>query len=126
MPSFLPTATPQVSPSTELYDVATRRFVRRFEHEWGVPAVAFVPKGDRLATSSSDGTVRIWNVATGMQIAEIRSQKLDDATNAYWRTVVKNRKLTAKDVLVWIESVTFSPDGRRLALAGGQIAARAT
>jgi dipeptidyl aminopeptidase/acylaminoacyl peptidase len=117
-------ATPQVSPSAELYDVATRKFVRRFEHEWGVLAIAFAPKGDRLATSSSDGTVRIWNVATGTQIAKLRSQKLDDATKAYWRTVVKNRKLTAEDVCVWIESVTFSPDGRRLVLAGGQIAAR--
>ena len=115
-------ANPQVSPTAELYDVVTRKVVRRFEHEWGVLAIAFAPKGDRLATSSSDGTVRIWNVATGLQIARIRSRTLDDATNTYYRMVVKNRKLTAQDVPVWIESVTFSPDGRRLALAAGQTA----
>jgi len=109
----------------ELYEVGTGKLVRRFKgHEWGVLAVAFSPKGERLATSGSDGTVRIWNVASGMQIAKIKSRKLDDVANAYYRAVVKNRRITAEDCPLSIDSVAFSPDGRRLALAGGQMSAR--
>ena len=35
-------------------------------HERGVTGVAFTPDGSRLASSSIDGTVVIWNPATGL------------------------------------------------------------
>lgn len=42
-------------------------------HEREVTAIAFSPDGSRAATSSNDGTVRVWNIATGVQTACLRT-----------------------------------------------------
>ncbi len=59
-------------------------------------ASAFSPDGSHMASSDFDGTVRLWNVASGQQIGQpLRS----DAG--------------------WVNAVAFSPDGSRLATATG-------
>jgi eukaryotic-like serine/threonine-protein kinase len=55
--------------------------------------VAFSPDGRRFATTSSDGTVKVWDVATRQPL-----HTLTDHTD-------------------WVWSVAFSPEGRRLASA---------
>jgi WD40 repeat protein len=55
--------------------------------------VAFDPTGNLLASSSADGTVRLWDVSTGLQLTILSAH--DDA-----------------------ESVAFSPDGT-LVVSGG-------
>lgn len=60
-------------------------------HPTGVTAVAFSPDGKLLASGSSDGTVRLWDVAGGTQFRAIASHS---------ETII---------------SVAFSPDGRLLA-----------
>ena len=40
-------------------------------HTGGVCGVAFTPDGTRLATASDDGTVRIWDAATGQHLATL-------------------------------------------------------
>lgn len=62
-------------------------------HVGSVWAVAFSPDGRRLVTGGGDGTVRIWDVATG----------------AAQRTL-------SHDGPIW--AVAFSPDGLRIAAAG--------
>ena len=57
-------------------------------------SVVFSPDGHRLATASSDETVRLWNAGTGQAIAD-PSQATPVGSN----------------------SVVFSPDGHRLATA---------
>ena len=57
-------------------------------------AVAFSPDGRRLASASDDGTVRLWDPATGAELAALTGH---------------TGQVTA---------VAFSPDGRRLASAG--------
>jgi len=66
--------------------------IRTFEgHTSGVTSVAFSPDGKLLASGSYDGTIKLWEVATGSLVRTL-----------YGHTWVVN-------------SVAFSPDGRLLA-----------
>jgi WD40 repeat protein len=54
---------------THLLDAATGAIVRTLEgHTASAWTPVFAANGDRLATASSDGTARVWNVATGAQL----------------------------------------------------------
>ena len=55
--------------------------------------MAFSPDGQRLASASHDGTVKVWDAATGQET------------------------LTLKGHTGVVSSVAFSPDGKRLASA---------
>jgi WD40 repeat protein len=57
-------------------------------------SVTFAPSGRLLATADYDGTVKLWNVATGRQLS-----RLDGHTER-------------------LAGVAFSPDGRTLAAIG--------
>lgn len=108
--------------SAELYDAATQKLVRRFMgHTAGVSAVAFSPNGTVLATGSSDGTARLWDVASGKSIATLTDQQLHRTLQDYYR------RTSGRDdsgLPPSTTSITFSPDGRRLAVAGGTTIAR--
>ena len=56
-----------------------------------VKAVSFSPDGAILVSGSTDGTVKLWDVATGTNIATLRGHRNS------------------------VESVSFSPDGTILA-----------
>jgi hypothetical protein len=62
-------------------------------HGASVTSVAFIPDGSRLATAASDRSLKIWNPVSWLELVTLH---LDEATHA----------------------MRFSPDGRRLLLAG--------
>jgi WD40 repeat protein/serine/threonine protein kinase len=65
-----------------------------------VNAVGYSPDGKRLATSGSDGTVRVWDASTGRALACFRGHE------------------------GWVHGLAWSPDGKRLASASGDGTAR--
>ena len=66
----------RVAEGALLYSVQHLREQGRFLHDSGVKSVAFSPDGRPLATGSIDGTARLWEVATGKQIAVLRGHEV--------------------------------------------------
>ena len=71
----------------------TRRRVRKHSRSKGmvqVLSVAFSPDGKRIVSGSDDGTIKVWDAATGQET------------------------LTLKGHSSAVNSVAFSPDGKRI------------
>lgn len=122
-----------------MWELATGREVRAFHgHNPGwVFSACFSPDGQRLLTGSSDGSARLWDVATGHQLHVLTN---DDkviqavfspdgrviATAGYfqgvklWDAVSGGRLPINVDHEQAVFTVAFSPDGQRLAYAGGR------
>ena len=80
-----------------LYDAMTARELALLPTIWWVGSVDFSPDGRILASGLGVGTIKLWDVTTGMNIATLEGH--------HWRSGV--------------HSVSFSPDGKILASAGG-------
>jgi WD40 repeat protein len=110
-------------------------------HTSSVHSVAFSPDGTRLASASSDGTVKVWDLGThrevltfeytgGVRIVAFspdgtRLAASDRRTVAVWDLTIGREafELALKGHTHRIDSVTFSPDGTHLASAdqGGTV-----
>lgn len=66
----------------------------RLEHDGAITCLAFSPDGKLLAAGDRDGSVRLWNVATGKQVHKLSVQRGE------------------------IPAVAFAPSGKTLATAG--------
>jgi WD40 repeat protein len=85
--------------SIRLWDTKTGAELTVLEaHTSAISALAFNLAGDLLASKSADGTVRLWRVETGQQLAT-----LDVAPG--WKYVPGD--------------IAFSPDGKLLVSDGG-------
>ena len=62
--------------------------------------MAFSPDSTRLATGCTDNTIRLWDLATGTEVAELRGHR------------------------AYVHAVAFSPDGTRLASCSGDFTLR--
>jgi WD40 repeat protein len=102
-------------------------------HAGKVFSVAFSPDGSRLASGSNDGTIKIWDTASGQVQRTLKGHSRevwrvafspdgsrlasgsDDGTIQVWDTASGQvqRTLTAHSDKIW--RVAFSPDGSRLA-----------
>jgi WD40 repeat protein len=79
-----------------LWDLETGRKLRTFEgHGNDVQEMSLSPDGTQLLTASYDGTVRLWDFASGAPLGVLSTQN------------------------EWVFAATFSPDGRLVAAGGG-------
>jgi dipeptidyl aminopeptidase/acylaminoacyl peptidase len=104
-------------------------------HTDGLESAAFSPDGRRIVTASDDHTARIWDAATGRELARLaghESEVLDAqfSPDGLWivtasrdRSVRVWRSATGDALAVFnghddaVESAAFSPDGRRIVSA---------
>lgn len=93
------------SGTAKILDALTGKELLTFSggHTQSIKSVAFSPDGSRLATSSTDQTVKVWDLATGKQLLSLSTPTF--AFPAGLR-------------------VAFSPDGQRIAAASSENSAR--
>jgi WD40 repeat protein len=80
----------------------------RFRCGGEVLAVAFAPWGKTLASGSADGTLRLWDVATGRELRRFPAEASEEYAFGTYA----------------VHTVAFSPDGNRLATGGGDATVR--
>ncbi len=112
-------------------------------HTDAVNGVAYSPDGTRIASGSSDGTVRVWDAITGQEaLPPLRGHTGEVYAVAYSPDAKKLASASFdKTVRVWdattgklihrleghewpVHSVAFSPDGRRLVSGAGDLTVR--
>ena len=70
-------------------------------HSYRVVSVAFSPDGNRIASGSYDGTIKVWDAGDGHELLTLKGHD-------GWVQSVKGHE-------VWVLCVAFSPDGKRIA-----------
>ena len=107
-----------------------------------VESAAFSPDGRRIVTASSDNTARIWDAATGKQIAVLQGHTgwvqsaafspdgrrivtaSDDNTARLWDAATGKQIAALQGHTDGVQSAAFSPDGRRIVTASSDHTAR--
>ncbi len=102
-------------------------------HTGAVWNVAYSPDGTRIATSSQDGTAKVWDAMTGKELLTLRGHTdsvngiayspdgkylataSDDGTGKLWDASTGKELLTLSGHKGTVLRVAFSPDGTRVA-----------
>jgi WD40 repeat protein len=96
-----------VAAVSQAQDAPTRTFgVGTFRHADRVTGLMFSADGKRLVSSSKDGTVKIWNAATGEEVLTYRGH-MDEPVDGL--NVLR------------VPNVVYSPDGKTVASSGGKV-----
>ncbi len=76
----------------------------------GVFSVAFSPKGQVLASSSKDETIKLWDLKTGECLKTLRSDRLDERMNITSVTGLAEMTIAILKALGAVESITSLKD----------------
>ena len=109
-------------------------------HTDTVVGVAFDPHGKRLATAATDGTIKVWDPATGKEICTLRGKAYGsghvrlcynrDGTRLVsvgpdgirmWDTATGKTVPTFKGCREYVRAVAFRPDGQRIAIVNNDL-----
>ncbi len=80
--------------------------VSRLRHGDRVNAIAYSPDGQRIASASKDGTVKVWDLGNGRELLTYRGHFDDD------------EPVTEKVNVMRVPGVAFAPDGKTVASSG--------
>lgn len=127
----------------KVIDFNSGQTVRRLEaHPGKIRALAFSPDGARLASGSDDRTVRLWRATDGKLLAafdghtkaikalafspngRLLISASEDQTMKVWDArsgTLLHTAAVEKGGIDGINSIAFSPDGKRLATASGTV-----
>jgi WD40 repeat protein len=124
--------------TVRLWDAATGKELRRFNHQVSVRSVVFSPDGRQAVTAGGDDQVRLWDVASGRELRRFKGKQCEMTCAVFspdgrrvlsggccgglrmWETDTGKdlHVLQPADCCSQVLCAAFSPDGRR-AIAGG-------
>jgi WD40 repeat protein len=100
-------------------------------HVFGVSSMAYSPDGKTLASTGSDGMIKLWDAATGKEQAALLASTSPFTPVAYspdgktlasadvavslWDVARGKEKAVLKGHSLMVSSAAFSPDGKELA-----------
>jgi WD40 repeat protein len=73
-----------------VFDSTTGAELCRLDHDGPVRAVAFSPDGTWVATSSSDGSARVWVAEHGQLIEQAKGRLTRNLTRQEWHRFFRN------------------------------------
>jgi WD40 repeat protein/transcriptional regulator with XRE-family HTH domain len=141
-PDGMHVLTGSVDGTARLWDAASGRAVRVFEHPNVVGAITFSPDGKYIATGCEDNIARIWDTATGQMVREFSGHRgfvqgvRFSPNGKYLLTGSGDRTARLWDIATGqtirifgghaddVQTVTFSPDGLQIATASNDRIAR--
>lgn len=105
-----------------IWDVATGAQTAHFVgHTDAVRAITFSPDGSLLTTGSMDGSVRTWDLKQGNLRATLVCPEVVRVAKQTAEAAMRKRGQQQEyEPMPTVDSVVFSPDGRRIAAAFGE------
>jgi WD40 repeat protein/serine/threonine protein kinase len=124
-----------------MWDASSSQLLFTMSHGDIVYAAVFSPDGSRIITAGADGTVRIWNAATGAPVRVLTWPRSGAGQLHYYKVAMSSHfvaaiEVTGKTVHVWdsetgmqiaelendapgVKLLAFSADGHLIATSGG-------
>ncbi len=124
-----------------MWDASSSQLLFTMSHGDTVYAAVFSPDGSRIITAGADGTVRIWNAATGAPVRVLTYPRSGASQLHYYKVAMSSHfvaaiEVTGKTVHVWdaetgmpiaeldndapgVKLLAFSADGHFIATSGG-------